>query len=192
MSRRGRRGLTPEENELWNKVARQANPMHAKPIVRPPQEIFNHESVEEPAKPIPRFKVGEKATAIAIRSLPDSAKPASIQMDHKSFGKLKRGKLKPESRIDLHGMTVERAHGVLTTFIQDAYARQLRLVLVITGKGKDRDDGGPIPTPRGILKRQVPMWLSAMPLSAMVLQTAEAHLRHGGSGAYYVYLRRRR
>ncbi|KMW58911.1 SMR/MUTS family protein [Candidatus Rhodobacter oscarellae] len=113
-------------------------------------------------------------------------------MDQKSFDKLKRGKLKPEARVDLHGMTQARAHGVLSTFIQDAHARGLRLVLVITGKGKDRDDGGPIPTPRGVLRHNVPQWLGLPPLSLMVLQVSDAHQRHGGGGAYYVYLKRRR
>ncbi len=57
-------------------------------------------------------------------------------MDRKSFGKLKRGKLPPEARIDLHGMTLDQAHPALTRFILDSHAKQRRLVLVITGKGK--------------------------------------------------------
>ena len=67
-----------------------------------------------------------------------------------------------------------------------------RLVLVITGKGKSRDDGGPIPTRFGVLRHQVPQWLRLAPLARAVLQVSEAHLRHGGQGAYYVYLKRRR
>ena len=67
-----------------------------------------------------------------------------------------------------------------------------RLVLVITGKGKDRDDGGPIPTRHGILRHQVPQWLALPPLSQAILQVTPAHLKHGGHGAYYVYLRRNR
>ena len=89
-------------------------------------------------------------------------------------------------------MTMARAHGVLTTFIQDSSARGLRLLLVITGKGKDRDDGGPIPVPTGVLRHHVPQWLRLPPLKFLVLQVQQAHLRHGGEGAYYVYLRRRR
>ena len=189
---RKKRGLTPEELELWKKVTRQATPMHPLKTAPTLPEIFEPTEVTPAPRPIPDFKVGEKHTATAVPPLPVAPRPPNIQMDQKAFGKLKRGKLKPESRIDLHGMTVARAHGVLNTFIQDSFARNLRLVLVITGKGKDRDEGGPIPVPTGILKRQVPLWLGTMPLSAMVLEVAEAHLRHGGGGAYYVYLRRRR
>ena len=67
----------------------------------------------------------------------------------------------------------------------------MRLVLVITGKGKRRDDTGPIPQRVGALRHQVPQWLRLPPLGPAVLQITEAHLKHGGSGAYYVYLRKR-
>jgi DNA-nicking Smr family endonuclease len=111
-------------------------------------------------------------------------------MDAKTHGKMTRGKLQPEARIDLHGMTLSEAHPELIRFILGAQAAGLRLVLVITGKGKRRDDDGPIPQRTGALRHQVPGWLRLPPLGAAVLQVTEAHQRHGGSGAYYVYLRR--
>ncbi|MEN8837177.1 MAG: Smr/MutS family protein [Celeribacter marinus] len=117
---------------------------------------------------------------------------APVEMDRKKFGKMKRGKLKPEARLDLHGMTLAHAHPALQGFILSSAAAGRRLVLVITGKGKDRDDGGPIPIRRGVLKNQVPHWLHQAPLRSVVMQINEAHLTHGGSGAYYVYLRRNR
>ena len=113
-------------------------------------------------------------------------------MDSKAFARMKRGKLKPEARIDLHGMTLDRAHGALTGFILSSQSRGLRLVLVITGKGDREDPYDPAPRRRGVLKSNVPQWLRMAPLGSAVLQISEAHIRHGGSGAYYVYLRRRR
>ena len=114
-------------------------------------------------------------------------------MDRKAFTRMKRGKLKPEARIDLHGLTLAEAQPRLSRFIQAAHADGKRLVLVITGKGRSgRDDGDPIPTRPGALRRQVPDWLMRPPLSTMVLDIAPAHIRHGGEGAYYVYLRRSR
>ena len=62
--------------------------------------------------------------------------------------------------------------------------------LVITGKGKIQKDTGPIPRQVGILRHQVPQWLRMPPLRDKVLQVSEAHGKHGGSGAYYVYLRK--
>jgi len=105
---------------------------------------------------------------------------------------MKRGKLVPEARLDLHGLTLERAHPALVSFILRSQAQGLRLVLVITGKGKERDEGGPMPVRRGVLRHQVPQWLSMPPTHQAVLQVAQAHIGHGGGGAYYVYLRRRR
>ena len=113
-------------------------------------------------------------------------------MDRKTHLRLKRGKLSPEARLDLHGMTTERAHPRLISFILKAQADGKRLVLVITGKGKPGDDAGPMPRPRGVLKRQVPMWLAMPPLAQAVLQISAANIRHGGDGAFYVYLRRHR
>ena len=112
-------------------------------------------------------------------------------MDAGTHAKMRRGKLAPEARIDLHGMTLAEAHPELIHFILNAQSAGMRLVLVITGKGKRREDTGPIPQRVGALRHQVPQWLRLPPLGQAVLQVSEAHLKHGGSGAYYVYLRRR-
>ncbi len=97
----------------------------------------------------------------------------------------------PQARIDLHGMSSERAHAVLTGFILDAHAADLRLVLVITGKGRV-EDAAIGPRRHGILRHSLPHWLAMPPLNARILQVTPAHQRHGGAGAFYVYLRRRR
>ena len=143
------------------------------------------------------FELGQKASAGKARnslkpSVADELRTAPVQMDTKAYARMKRGRLKPEGRIDLHGMRVETAHPALVRFVLAAQASGKRLLLVITGKGKDRDEPGPIPTPRGVLRNQVPLWLSLPPLAQAVMQVTPAHTSHGGDGAYYVYLRRPR
>jgi DNA-nicking Smr family endonuclease len=128
------------------------------------------------------------------RSKPEiGAGPASgiagAQMDRRRLEKLRRGRVDPEARMDLHGMTSERAHAELNDFILSAHARGLRLVLVITGKGR-ADDAPHQPRRHGILRHSVPHWLAAPPLRGRILQVLPAHQRHGGEGALYVYLRR--
>lgn len=113
-------------------------------------------------------------------------------MDAKAFARMSRGKLLPDARIDLHGLTLAEAHPELIRFVLDAHGRGHRLALVITGKGRRGRDDDPVPQRTGALKHQVPVWLHQPPLAPLVLQVAEAHLRHGGAGAYYVYLRRSR
>ena len=117
-----------------------------------------------------------------------------VRMDRSLHRAMSRGKLEPEARIDLHGMTVAQAHGALTGFILSAQARGLRLVLVITGKGRKAgsDHAAPMPARQGVLKHEVPHWLRSAPLGPLVLELRESHRAHGGAGAYYVYLRKRR
>ncbi len=191
-----RRKLRPEELDLWRRVADTAAPMHPD---RPKHNLpLTDKKKPGPARqPIETFELGSRKNGTnpghdVLPGLPDRLAQAPIKMDRKAFGKLKRGKLTPEGKLDLHGKTLDQAHPALTRFILQSHTAGKRLVLVVTGKGKDRDDGGPIPVRLGVLRHNVPQWLSAPPLAQVVLQVAEAHGKHGGGGAYYVYLRRAR
>jgi DNA-nicking Smr family endonuclease len=199
MSRR--RTLRPEEEELWQTVARTAKPMHVMPPRRkldtpPPAQVQVTAKPVEPAPRLPAFRLGEKARSTPTHdiapTLSESLEQAPILMDAKAHARMTRGKLAPEARIDLHGLTLAEAHPELIRFILNAQSAGCRLVLVITGKGKQKPDHGPIPQRMGVLRHQVPLWLRQMPLGPAVLQITEAHLKHGGSGAFYVYLRRTR
>ncbi|WP_172327740.1 Smr/MutS family protein [Mangrovicoccus sp. HB161399] len=205
---RKRRGLSEEDRAIWDRVASSVTPRRpgqpeAPPADRaaPPKTPAPHPAREAetpaPELRISAFRVGERAKPGQGRHdlsppISEAIARAPVKMDRKAFGRMKKGKLVPEARIDLHGMTQDQAHPALTRFISESYMRQMRLVLVITGKGKERDEPGPMPIPRGVLKHQVPHWLNTGALKLMVLQVAEAHLKHGGTGAYYVYLRRHR
>ena len=192
-----KRRLKPDELELWNSVARTATP-HVKPRKTAPDAKPKPPSVHVSSKkPIPEFTIGVDSQTREFRdiapSLSERLHTAPVRMDSKSFKNMKRGKLKPEARIDLHGMTVAQAHPALTSFVMRAHSGGKRLVLVITGKGGKRNEEWPVaPQRMGALKRQVPIWLTQAPLSQVVMQVTEAHIRHGGTGAYYVYLRRSR
>ena len=143
MTGRRRRGLSPEEQALWNRVAEQAAPLH--PPRRhsdPVRDIAQPKAPPKPATRIDPFEIGQARTETA---LPHDLAPSHgewpnrqpVRMDRKAHTRMKRGKLQPEARIDLHGMTMDRAHGVLTGFILRAHREDKRLVLVITGKGRD-------------------------------------------------------
>ncbi|MFY0616066.1 Smr/MutS family protein [Shimia sp.] len=194
-----RRKLSEEDVSLWRQVADTAERLHpkakptdfAKTITKPVKTPRAHPAREA----LPAFEVGALAKSRPpshdlMGSVSDRVARQPVQMDKKAFGRMKRGKLVPEGKIDLHGMTADQAHGALTGFILRSHSEGRRLVLVITGKGKDRHDHGPIPTRRGVLKHQVPQWLALSPMKSCILQVAEAHIKHGGTGAYYVYLRR--
>ena len=191
-----RRKLKSDEVELWQQIAKSATPLklskNVNTVAKPQSKVAE---VKNDQFQLKRFEIGEKATQKSVQndlkpSISTALDSVPVQMDYKSFKKMKRGKSTPEATFDLHGMTVAQAHSALIHFLMTSYMRNMRLVLVITGKGKFQKDTGPIPRQVGILRHQVPQWLRMPPLRDKVLQVTEAHGKHGGSGAYYVYLRK--
>jgi len=198
MSRR-KRQLTPEERKLWQAVQETTTPLSMAQHGAQTSELALSRPKKKPIgvdlSPL-TVSLPKKATGSTTSNLsPDlqtSLKQAPVQMDKRAHRKISRGKQKPEARIDLHGMTLAQAHPTLDAFIRRAYSEEKRLVLVITGKGKSKDDGGPIPTRTGVLRHNVPQWLNQANLAPLILQVMPASQNYGGSGAYFVYLKRRR
>jgi DNA-nicking Smr family endonuclease len=183
---RRRRTLSPHEHELWESVARQVKPL------RKPHRIV------KAAPPAPAEPMMRSATVTSGKSLPripelpkretPRAPPPLAPIGRREREHLSRGKKPIDGRIDLHGMTQTRAHSVLLHFLQRASADGMSFVLVITGKGRSI---GP-DSERGVLRRQVPHWLSLPEFRAYVVGFEEAHIGHGGEGALYVRVRRGR
>lgn len=197
MGRDKSRRLSAEERDLWKRVTETATPLRPKTSTKAIVPVEKPKPARNAPVPVPPFMIGAKASgpktkADTAGSIEAQVARAPVKMDHKKFAQLKKGKLKIDARLDLHGMTLADAHPALISFILSSHAAGHRLVLVITGKGKGTDDRGPIPIRRGILRHQVPHWLGMAPLSPVVLQVVQAHHKHGGTGAYYVYLKRRR
>ncbi|ACJ00250.1 Smr/MutS family protein [Rhodospirillum centenum] len=111
-------------------------------------------------------------------------------IDKRTDEKVRRGRLPIDGRIDLHGLTQSEAHDALAGFVRRAHGSGRRLLLVITGKGGPGygEDG----RDRGVLRSAVPRWLNEASLRPLVLAVHHAQPQHGGQGAFYVYLRRRR
>lgn len=117
-------------------------------------------------------------------------------VDGRTAERLRRGTMEPDARLDLHGFTEAAAHGALITFLRSAQMRGHRLALVVTGKGTRKSDPyAPFDLEldarsRGVLKTAVPRWLKEPALAGIVADMREAHRKHGGAGALYVYLRK--
>lgn len=194
MARRRGGGLTPEDRELWARLTQTAVPLHPARRIPAPEPMPAAPKVPAPATfAPPSFRIGQTAPIAPPRHTltptpAEHLRGQALRMDPKTHRRMTQGKLRPEARIDLHGMTLAAAHPALIGFLLAAKGRGLRLVLVITGKG--RGDHGPLPTRPGALRHQVPHWLHQAPLAGVVQQVTAAHFRHGGEGAYYVYLRR--
>ena len=187
-----KRTLNREEFELWQKVVKDAQPMSTKTYKKQPfsaerhkpnQSLNTAQKRSKKPKPLPNIEPRfDSRPQLRMRA------PAP-KMDAKAYSKMKRGKLKPEAVLDLHGLTVAQAHGATHNFINSSFGAGLRLVLIVTGKGA-RDTDHWMEQGRGVLRQQVPQWLRQAHLQKQVLQVEEAHIRHGGSGALYVYLKK--
>ncbi|MFP4313840.1 MAG: Smr/MutS family protein [Alphaproteobacteria bacterium] len=115
------------------------------------------------------------------------------QTDRRTAQKLKRGQIAFEAKIDLHGLYREQAKTRLIGFIEQSYHAGMRCVLVITGKGKLILDGEKADenTP-GVIRRNFQNWIKEAPLKSYILSVEKAQIRHGGAGAFYVLLKRKR
>ncbi|MFB9266103.1 Smr/MutS family protein [Bradyrhizobium erythrophlei] len=181
---RRKRALSEEERALWESVAKQVKPLRKKPAAKPhavPRDAGPHQVA---IKPVPV----KSATPAKAAPAPRPAMPPLAPIGRRERAKLSRGRQEIDARLDLHGMTQIRAHRVLFTFLQRAHSEGLTFVLVITGKGK----AGGGESERGVLRRQVPEWLSLPEFRSLVVGFEEAHIGHGGEGALYVRVRRSR
>lgn len=193
-SRKPRRGLSSDDLEVWRQVAKTVERVEA-PVFK--ELIDKKPAPQRPIERLTRFEITSRTEPnISVNLAPhpgDALKKAPPQMDRKNYDRLRKGKMIPDRRVDLHGMTAQVAHTVLTQFVLSAHASGARLVLVITGKGRThRDEGGVMPARPGVIRHSVPEWLRQAPLAGKVVQVIPAHRKHGGDGAYYVYLRRMR
>ena len=179
-----RRSLSDEERELWTGFARTIKPLPGtnKATAEPPASGRRG----EPA-PAPRPAARHDAPA------PQKKPPPLAPLDRRLKKRVARGREPIDARLDLHGLTQTQAHAALLRFLRRAQADGVKIALVVTGKGTgkgaDRPGGA---LERGVLKRQVPIWLSLPEFRPLVVGFEDAHLGHGGQGALYVRLRRAR
>jgi DNA-nicking Smr family endonuclease len=176
-----RRRLSDEERVLWGRATRSVAPLSGKPA-RP----SSPEKTPSPAKSTAGPRV-----AVPARSAAPPAKPRALPslepLDRVLKRRLARGTVEIDGRLDLHGKTQSEAHAALLRFLAKAQADRMKFALVITGKGV-RGEG----RERGVLRRQVPLWLSLPEFRAYVAGFEDAHVGHGGEGALYVRIRARR
>jgi len=201
-----RRVLSPDEAALWRRIARNAKPLEKGPAT--PQAAPDIERAQPPRQ-------AEKTARTSTAPTAQSGKPAQAQraapappsLDAATARRVRRGRMEVDGKIDLHGMRQAQAHAALERYVARARERGHRCILVITGKGlrttqtqtqwgrdvswdTSCDADWSVEEP-GVLRRKLPLWLGMEPLRSAVFAMEEAHPRHGGSGAFYLFLRRR-
>ncbi len=174
-----------EDAALWARVTESATPLgksRARAAVPPAPRPAKRKAGASPAPPKPAAKAPAKP-------LPAAPGPS---FDRQVARKLDSGKLAVEARLDLHGLKQKEAHAALRGFLKSAQAKGHRHVLVITGKGADRERARSFyeEDERGVLRQSVPHWLVLPDLAPLVVSFSPAPRRLGGDGALYVRLRR--
>lgn len=195
-----------DDNALWSAYAKGIDPLDLKGRVPDTdrdliKDMLRQEAAQSNRKPPPGPQ-SDKSNTTPKKSPPQKppTPPPVNQIDARQVRRIGTGRDGIDARIDLHGMRQHEAHGALRAFLFRSVARGHRMVLVITGKGLSRPDdsnhfGSFInegPLGRGVLRRNVPLWLAESDLRAIVVGHTPAHIRHGGDGALYVQLRRRK
>jgi DNA-nicking Smr family endonuclease len=119
---------------------------------------------------------------------------SKVLLDRKIHHNLKSGRINPSRSLDLHGLRYEDAKSKVIIFINSAFMSEHRLVLVITGKGKNLNSTQSFfdEERSGILRKAFPSWLENTKIKPLILNVTSAHSSHGGSGAFYVYLRKKK
>jgi DNA-nicking Smr family endonuclease len=174
-----RRRLSDDEHALWKGVVRAITPL------RRPRSARDSDDGVAPAAP-----PAEGARQESHRQSPQSTKPPPLApFDRRLRQRVARGRETIDARLDLHGMTQSEAHAALLSFLRRAQANDVRLALVVTGKGAGKTTHE-TPKERGVLRRSVPMWLSLPEFRRFVVSFEEAHPSHGGQGALYLRMRR--
>lgn len=181
MSNRGR-PPNQDERSLWDKFVDGIRPLSG----REKTSIPIAPKKEQPKKTPPARPV----------HVPPPRNTANNGLDRKTLSRLKKGKTPIEGKIDLHNKNQDQAYHALKGFVTRSFAQNKRCLLVITGKGTNtRADDDIFSSKRdgeGVLKTRLSEWVSVPPLNEIVLRIETAHLKHGGSGAFYLYLRKNR
>lgn len=174
---------TPDDDEkLWSHATRDTTPIkreklqgsspsHTGVSNKKPNEKDKQEA-NRPAQPKEKHKKIEQPERLAGK-----------EIDSRTAQKLKRGQIPIDATLDLHGMNQPEAHSTLIRFIQNAYNKGQRHILIITGKGKSSE---------GVLRKNVPYWLKDSSIDHLILETRNARREHGGEGALSLLIRRNR
>jgi DNA-nicking Smr family endonuclease len=189
MARRPR-AVSPDEVELFHETVKDAKPLAGrkrKPRIAPPPTL-------PPAQP----QVRASTPAPAVRPIavptpkPAPPRPSLAALDHgvatgidkRTLERFRKGEMPVDANLDLHGMTQDAAHVALLRFVDRAAAAGHRCLLIVTGKGLREGTG--------VLRKQVPRWLNDSLTRPKLLAIHRARPQHGGDGALYVLLKRKR
>jgi DNA-nicking Smr family endonuclease len=173
-----------QDRDLWQHVKGTTKPLSGrKPLHREELRRAPDDALAAPGKPRSPQAV-RKAGPVPPPPAPDLVAGAFADVDKRTAERLRRGKLNIEGLLDLHRMTQDEAERAVRAFLAESQAAGRRCVLIVTGKGPGREGG--------VLRRELPRWLNLPANRARLIAFAPGQPQHGGHGAVYLLLKRRR
>jgi DNA-nicking Smr family endonuclease len=176
--RRKARALSAAERHLWHDWARRTA------VVPLPGK-----ALDPAAAPSPPITVPESPLVQSVPAPRRAGPPAELHvgvapsgLDDRRWRDLRRGRMRPERTLDLHGYRAQEAHHAVRGFLRKSAAEGLRCIAIVTGRGSSPEGG--------ILRRELPHWLNAPDIRPMLLGAAHPHASN--AGAVHLLLRRRR
>lgn len=164
------RELSGPERAIWQRVLRTVTPKSGREQKLPVRLDVKAEIDRGPYMRVPP------------KTLAPSQAPQG-PLEQAADKRVRRGRVQIDRRVDLHDMTREQARPALISAVRSAYARGEKCILVITGKG---------PRLKGVLRQSFTSWINEDDIRPMIASYAPSHIRHGGTGAWYVFLKRKR
>lgn len=191
------RGLTADEAEAWARVAASVVPLVPVRLAAPKAPLLKAMTVPAKSALLPKAKPAKRVPPTpprlgAVQPAPPPRPPRPIGaggLDSHWDKRLKTGAIDPDFTLDLHGHTLDAAHGRLEHGIAQARAMGARLVLVVTGKPRPVDAADRA-SRRGAIRSKILDWLAAGQHADAIAAIRKSHRRHGGDGAIYIVLRR--
>ncbi len=168
-----------KDESLWSELAKKVKPLKKQPVPKKPLKKINIKQDSQES--------GVKLTSYGLKDL---EKGDISAMDKANGTRLRKGKIRPDARLDLHGYTVDKAFEVLQRFIEKEYNKGSKCVIVVTGRGKAvMDEMGRLTVNTGKIYNELPKWLNCPDIRGYIVSFTAATSFDGGEGAVYIYLR---
>jgi DNA-nicking Smr family endonuclease len=167
--------MTSKDEQVWTLYTRAVKPVQKKPhaplVTKPmPEKTAARKAAKHEAHQQPKPNVTHHLNESVFHTL-----------ERKREKSLRQGSVEIDAKLDLHGLTQNEAFDTLSTFMRRAVKTGKRHLLIITGKGR---------TGTGVLRRNLESWLGELPEAGAILALRPAAPQHGGTGAFYVVLRK--
>nr|TFG52143.1 MAG: hypothetical protein E4H34_05445 [Hyphomicrobiales bacterium] len=163
-----KRNVSEKEAALFRETVKDASPLKHKSAPRPAPKRSNLALQNDPfpvATPLSKAPLYFENTAPGIGG-------------HRA-AHLRKGRLEPEAKLDLHGYRQDAAYRALQRFVMRSHGMGQRVVLIVTGKG-------------GALRDMLPRWLGEPDFQHLIAGISAAHAKHGGDGAFYLALKKQK